>query len=396
MPGTDASRFSLLKAKVNLNTETLCTERVHRDEPPEHNCNAVAGANHLVARKKIILAPLHIKLGVMKQFVKALDKNLPCFQYLCTKLSSLPHAKMREGIFYGPQIRKLMIDHNFTSTMNETEENVWNAFKEVVKKFLGNVKDPRYKEIVGNMMDKFKVLGYNMYPKLHFLMDHIDYFPENLGVLSEEQGERLHQNLKEVERRYQGRWDINMMADYCWSIARDDSSREYSRTSHTLRFHFSRGAKAAEEASNIYAVCEDNDLGESTARIWFSRFKKGRFDISDTPCSIGPSGFYEDRLNTLIHNDPRELANVMNCDHSTIVRHLLPPTETSSTRNPRKTTNKTAIRAKSLQYLRKIKKYREEGRSIFYMDDDDDDDDDGGGGEKGNSEALMNITDISA
>ena len=37
-----------------------------------------------------------------------------------------------------------------------------------------------------------------------------------------------------------------------------------------------------------------------------------------------PSGFDEDRLNTLIHNDPRqctrELANVMNCNQSTIVR----------------------------------------------------------------------------
>ena len=39
-----------------------------------------------------------------------------------------------------------------------------------------------------------------------------------------------------------------------------------------------------------------------------------------------PSEFDEDHLNTLIHNDPRqctrELANVMNCDHSNIVRHL--------------------------------------------------------------------------
>ncbi|KAJ4440506.1 hypothetical protein ANN_08647 [Periplaneta americana] len=84
----------------------------------------------------------------------------------------------------------------------------------------------------------------------------------------------------------------------------------------------------------------DNAIGESTARKWFSRFKEGRFDISDTPRSGRPSEFDEDRLNTLIHNDP--LANVMNCDHSTIARHLLPPTETTCTRNPRKTTNKTA------------------------------------------------------
>ena len=59
---------------------------------------------------------------------------------------------------------------------------------------------------------------------------------------------------------------------------------------------------------------------------WFYRFKEDRFDISDTPRSGRLSVFDEDRLNTLIHNDPRqctrELANVMNCDHSTIVQHL--------------------------------------------------------------------------
>ena len=77
---------------------------------------------------------------------------------------------------------------------------------------------------------------------------------------------------------------------------------------------------------NVCAVYRDNAIRESTARKSFSRFKEDRFDISDTPCSGRPSGFDEDRLNILIHNDPRkcarELANVINCDHSTIVRHL--------------------------------------------------------------------------
>ena len=80
------------------------------------------------------------------------------------------------------------------------------------------------------------------------------------------------------------------------------------------KFEFSRGAKGAR---NICAI------GESTARKRVSRFKEDRFDISDTPCSGRPSGFDKDLLNTLIHNDPRqctrELANMMNCDHSTIV-----------------------------------------------------------------------------
>jgi hypothetical protein len=49
--------------------------------------------------------------------------------------------------------------------------------------------------------------------KLHFLASHLDHFPPNLGAVSEEQGERFHQDLKDVERRYQGRWDVNMMVD---------------------------------------------------------------------------------------------------------------------------------------------------------------------------------------
>ena len=76
-----------------------------------------------------------------------------------------------------------------------------------------------------------------------------------------------------------------------------------------------------------FAPCTgDNAIGESTARKWFSLFKEDRFGISNTPRSGRPSGFDEDRLNTLIHTDPRqctrELENLMNCGHSTIVRYL--------------------------------------------------------------------------
>jgi hypothetical protein len=35
-----------------------------------------------------------------------------------------------------------MIDDSFTNTMTKIEEDAWNAFKEVVRKFHGNIKDP--------------------------------------------------------------------------------------------------------------------------------------------------------------------------------------------------------------------------------------------------------------
>ena len=49
---------------------------------------------------------------------------------------------------------------------------------------------------------------------------HIEYFSENLGDYSKEQDERFHLYIKVMEQRYQGRWDENMMADYCWTLKR--------------------------------------------------------------------------------------------------------------------------------------------------------------------------------
>ena len=70
----------------------------------------------------------------------------------------------------------------------------------------------------------------------------------------------------------------------------------------------------------------DNAIEESMARKWFSHFKEDCFDISDTPRSGRPPVFDEDHLDTLIHNYSRQcsrdLANVMNFDHSTIMQHL--------------------------------------------------------------------------
>jgi hypothetical protein len=47
-------------------------------------------------------------------------------------------------------------------------------------------------------------------------------FRKILGAVSEEQGERFREDIKEMETRYQGRWNVNMMGDYCWLLRRDD------------------------------------------------------------------------------------------------------------------------------------------------------------------------------
>ena len=58
----------------------------------------------LVEGSKTVFPPLHIKLGIMKQFVKALEEDGHCFRHICMKFPGPTIEKLKAGIFDGPQI----------------------------------------------------------------------------------------------------------------------------------------------------------------------------------------------------------------------------------------------------------------------------------------------------
>ena len=120
--------------------------------------------------------------------------------------------------------------------MNDKEKAAWLSFVDVMKNFLGNKKAGNYEDLVGNMLSAFRDLGCKMSIKVHFLFSHLDKFPDNLGAVSDEQGELFHQDLMAVEERYQGRWDRHMLADYCWSIKRDCPAIVYKRKSYKRKY----------------------------------------------------------------------------------------------------------------------------------------------------------------
>jgi len=64
------------------------------------------------------LPPLHIKLGLMKNLVKGMDKSGHVFKYLHAAFPEISDAKLKEGIFLGPQIRKLTDDSFFEEKLN--------------------------------------------------------------------------------------------------------------------------------------------------------------------------------------------------------------------------------------------------------------------------------------
>lgn len=231
-----------------------------RDWPPR---KSIVGQKNminlpLVETKNIILPPLHLKLGYMKQFGKRLDPAGKAFSYLKSLFPKLSDAKIKEGefkrikieilkktlitshtfsgVFVGPQIRKVMKDENFVKTLKPVEKRAWKSFVALCENFLGNNRSENYKKVVDDFLTAYGKMGCRMSIKIHFLHSHLDFFPVNLGQFSDEQGERFHQEMLVIEKRFEGKSEIRMMANFCWSLQRDTSDLTYKRSRSSKHF----------------------------------------------------------------------------------------------------------------------------------------------------------------
>ncbi|QQP51420.1 Uncharacterized protein FKW44_012777, partial [Caligus rogercresseyi] len=172
----------LLGQQSGFTNPALCKERV-------------AGARSV----KDIDPTATFEAWLMKQFTHALDKDGRYFNYLCRAFPRLTSEKVKAGIFNGPQIRKLIKDTEFQNSMNTLECAAWKSFVQVVNNFLGNTKAANHARLISTMIEAFQKLGCLMSIKMHFLFSHMEKFPENLGAMSDEQGERFHQDMRQIE-----------------------------------------------------------------------------------------------------------------------------------------------------------------------------------------------------
>ena len=118
---------------------------------------------------------------------------------------SISEAKIKGGIFVGPQIRRMMVSKEMEEQMSDLERNAWQVFTMIVEGFLGNHRRDDYAMVVTNLIQSYEKLGCRMSLKLHFLHSHLDFFRDNLGNVSKEHGKRFHQDIQVMEKRYQGR-----------------------------------------------------------------------------------------------------------------------------------------------------------------------------------------------
>ena len=64
-----------------------------------------------------------------------MNQEEAAFTYLRVKFPRLSEAKVKEGIFIGPQIRDLIKDEYFDRLLQGDKKAAWDSFKFVVKGF---------------------------------------------------------------------------------------------------------------------------------------------------------------------------------------------------------------------------------------------------------------------
>ena len=68
---------------------------------------------------------MHLKHGLMKNFVKTMTQGEAAFTHLREKFPRLSEAKLKEGIFIGLQIRDLIKDEYFDRLFQGDEKAAW-------------------------------------------------------------------------------------------------------------------------------------------------------------------------------------------------------------------------------------------------------------------------------
>ena len=182
----------------------------------------------LVDTSNMILPPLHIKQGLMKQFVKVLNKEGACFKYIQEKFSNLSAEKVKERVFVGPQIRKFTKDLQFLSTMMDMKKKHGFPLQKWYQSFLATLKDSDYQSNVKKRRAGFEALGCRMSLKVHFLHVNLEYFPQNFGDMSKEHQEMFspgHQNFENL-----------VTVNCCWCLKRNCKSSEVASKAKRKKF----------------------------------------------------------------------------------------------------------------------------------------------------------------
>lgn len=207
--------------------------------PDSNNLYYSAEQRPLVKAENVLPPPLHIKLGLVTQlFKKLIEVNVNVKEMLLSIFPRLSQSKVECGIYDGPKIRDIFNKSNVEAILTDEEREAYLSLKRVCEQFLGNHRSENYRELIKSMLSAYKNLHINVTVKMHLLLCHIDQFPSNCGQFSDEQGERAHQDLQNIEKRFKGKSEVHAMGTYCWELVREEDPNVHNKKSKSKRKYF--------------------------------------------------------------------------------------------------------------------------------------------------------------
>jgi len=157
----------------------------------------------LMKPEKIYLPMLHIKHELIKEFIKGMDQNSTGFIYLKIKFHRISDLNHRRGICWSSN-KRVNTGSQIWRPAKLSGKSSIGILKNVTTSLRGNHEAENCRNMVADHAQSYKAVGCNMSLKVHVLDCHVDFFPENLGTVSNEHGEQFHQEISTMEKQYQG------------------------------------------------------------------------------------------------------------------------------------------------------------------------------------------------
>ena len=112
-------------------------------------------------------------------------------------MPKLLNLKSRKGFFVGHEIRGILFDQQSENLLTYDELLIWNTYQKDVG-FFGN------SDLILTLVRAYEQMGCKMSLKLYILLSRLDLFPENVGAVIDDHGERFHQQVSTMVLPYQG------------------------------------------------------------------------------------------------------------------------------------------------------------------------------------------------
>ena len=144
---------------------------------------------------KTLLPPPHIKLGLMKNFVKVMDRIGSVFEYLAEIFPRLSQTKSKRRFLWVLRPASSSETICLTTYFRVTRKKASDAFRILPTNFLGNIRAEKYKELIEDMSLNHKP-NCNVSLKIYMLHSHLDVFPDNCDMFSDDHGEIFMRKLQ--------------------------------------------------------------------------------------------------------------------------------------------------------------------------------------------------------